>query len=316
MNHNVKILPISLLIPTMNRPETLMHTLQCYFRQPCIPGQIVVVDQSQSLDVRKEIQDLLRPYEQMVQVDYIWQKLPSLTKARNQAMQKAVYEIVVCSDDDVEVYPKTLENVYTIFQQERIAMIAGLDDCMKPSSCGLSYLMGTRSYWKRKIGHVTASVLGRYPSLINGRVETQWAMGYFFAIRKSCALRWGLKWDEKLLSYAYAEDLDYSYGYYLRAKKEKRLCILDDSVRVKHLTSTEYRIPATKSTRMYVLHRAYIAHKYRMGIVSILAMKWCNAWIYAIRCLRTEAPEDMWQAQRILRKEKKKVLDGNFEGLY
>ena len=36
-----------------------------------------------------------------------------------------------------------------------------------------------------KEGYVMKSIFGRYPQNIDKRIKTQWAMGYFFAIRKS-----------------------------------------------------------------------------------------------------------------------------------
>ena len=41
------ILPISVLIPTMNRPDSLERTLKKYICAKYIPAQIVVVDQSE-----------------------------------------------------------------------------------------------------------------------------------------------------------------------------------------------------------------------------------------------------------------------------
>lgn len=41
-------LPISVIIPTMNRPESLDRTLKCIAEAADVPQQIVVVDQSQN----------------------------------------------------------------------------------------------------------------------------------------------------------------------------------------------------------------------------------------------------------------------------
>ena len=130
-------------------------------------------------------------------------------------MQKTVQKLLVCSDDDVEVYADTLKNVYDLFQNPQIPMIAGLDDCAAKSTSKIGYLLGTKSFFKRKIGHVTASMLGRFPAQqVKGEVDTQWAMGFFFAVRTPLLKKWNIKWDENLTGYAYAEDLDFSYSYY------------------------------------------------------------------------------------------------------
>lgn len=315
-NRQHRVLPISVLIPTMNRANSLEQTLRGYLSQPCIPAQIVVVDQSVSKESRIVVEGIAEECGDSVAVEYLFQAEPSLTKARNQAMMQAKHEIVVCSDDDVEVNPDTLWNVHQLMRNPEIAMIAGMDENAAVARSYVGYLLGTKSFWKRNIGHVTASVLGRYPAVVRGQVKTEWAMGYFFVIRKSCARRWDIQWDERLKSYAYAEDLDFSYGYCHHADQEGLRCILDDCVRVRHLVSREYRVPSEQSTRMYLFHRAYISEKHEMGLWSKWAMAWCNFWIYIMREVRREQPQDMRTARKLLRTNRAKIYAGDFDGLY
>ena len=54
---------------------------------------------------------------------------------------------------------------------------------------------------------------GRYPAPVADMVATDWAMGYFFCVRRSCMERWDCWFDENLKRYAYAEDLDVSIRY-------------------------------------------------------------------------------------------------------
>ena len=296
---------ISLLIPTMNRPDTLKKTLDGYMLGSVIPSQIVVVDQSQDVVVANEVAALVKEYQKKTEIVYIFQKIPSLTKARNTAMRYAMHEIIICSDDDVDVYSNTLENIVEIMQKEKIAMIAGIDDNASKSKSNIGYLLGTKSFKNRKIGHITMSMLGRYPDKIVGQIPTQWAMGYFFVIRKSLINQWDLSWDEKLVSYAYAEDLDFSFSYYKKAKEEGYQSVLDERVRVKHLVSKEYRIPSKKSTYMYVINRAYLSYKHKMGIKSQIALNWCNFWRLLERILKRENPRDFLEAKKICKKLKK-----------
>ena len=88
-------------------------------------------------------------------------------------------------------------------------MIAALDtNSIRKNKIELGYLAGLKSIKNRKIGHVTLSLLGRYPNVVVGDISTQWAMGYCFAVRRSLLNCWGIKWDENLNGYAYAKDLD------------------------------------------------------------------------------------------------------------
>lgn len=271
--------PITIIIPTMNRPKSLDRTLKCFFEGECTPNQIVIIDQSQTQEKRNDNKDVLRKYKDFCNSQvYEYQQVPSSTKARNLGVSKVENEIVVFSDDDIDVNVDTLKNVYAIMQDENIAMIAGIDEFTSSSSTNIGYLLGTKSYRKRNIGHVTLSMLGRYPDKVQKRTETQWAQGYFFVVRKSLMNKWNCRWDENLTSYAYAEDLDFSFGYYKHAHAEGMKCILDPSVKVKHLATKEYRIPSTKSIYMYIINRAYLSHKHGMGFSGLLASSWCNFW--------------------------------------
>lgn len=303
----------SILIPTMNRPAALKRTLDCYVSGNIIPSQIVVVDQSQDVKTAKEVKEVVLEYSKVVDVKYVYQEQASLTKARNNAFRYATNEIIICSDDDVDVYNNTLENVCEIMSDENIAMIAGINDNTQKSKSNIGYLLGTKSFAKRKIGHVTLSVLGRYPDDVKGQIETQWAMGYFFVVRKSLLNKWNIKWDENLTSYAYAEDLDFSYSYYKQSKKEGLKCVLDEKVRVLHLASKEYRVPSKKSTYMYVVNRAYISYKHNMGMKSRMAMAWCNFWRLVERIIKKQQPEDLRFALKWLKKNMNKVKKGQLD---
>ena len=292
-----RTLPISVLIPTMNRPETLKRTLDTYMSAEYLPSQIVVVDQSNNENDSRRIRDIVSACEEIDAV-YVYQATPSLTAARNNALHYAKEDILVGSDDDVDVYTDTIYRLYNVMKEKDVAMVAGLDDNSKRKNGWIGYFLGTRSFKKRKIGHVTPSVLGRFPDEVKGQVDTEWAMGFFFSVKKSLVQKWGIEWDENLTSYAYAEDLDFSFAYYKKAKAEGLRCIYDENVHVKHMASQEYRIPSKKSTYMYVLNRAYLSHKHHMGIKSKIAMSWCNFWRLIERMIKRQAPRDMMRSMR------------------
>lgn len=310
-----KLLPISVLIPTMNRTESLRNTVLSYLSCEYIPSQIVIIDQSTKETDRVKNQRFIHSLSTICEIQWVYQEVPSLTAARNTAFSFAKNEIIVFSDDDIEVEKVTLQRVFSLMKRSEIAMIAGINlnsiGVKSKTRYYMGYLLGTKSFRHRKGGYVTLSMLGRYPVAIKGEIPTQWAMGYFFVVRKSLVSHWGLKWDENLTSYAYAEDLDFSYSYYKKAKTEHLKCVLNDRVKVKHLASKEYRIPSRKSTFMYVLNRAYLSKKHKMGWRSCFMMNWCNFWIFMERVIQHQNPRDMFDACVYLRKHRKEVLRGN-----
>lgn len=290
------ILPITVIIPTMNRPLSLDRTLNNISEASVVPQQIVVIDQTDEEVVRNQNKSILDRNTIIPIKTYEYQSVKSLTKARNRGLTKAMNEIIVFSDDDVDVYADTFMNIAKLMQDEKVAMIAGLDELTENSKTNIGYILGTKSFLKRNIGHVTYSMLGRYPDNIISQIETQWAQGYFFVVRKSCLERWQICWDENLTSYAYAEDLDFSYSYYKAAKKEGFRCILDTSVHVKHLASLEYRIPSAKSTYMYIVNRKYLAHKHHMGFIGKLGRNWCELWRFVEQVVGRKDPKTFLKA--------------------
>lgn len=290
------IMPITVIIPTMNRPESLDRTLKYVANATDVPQQIIVVDQSQNKETQEQNKTILEKYHEFESKVYEHQKIASLTKARNIGLTLASNDILVFSDDDVDVPTDIFSNVTHLMQEERIAMIAGLDDLTLQSKTNMGYFLGTKSFFKRKIGHVTFSMLSRYPDNVSSQTETQWAQGFFFVVRKSCLERWQIRWDENLTSYAYAEDLDFSYAYYKAAKKEGLRCILDPSVHVKHLATLEYRVPSVKSTYMYIVNRKYLAHKHHMGLMGVLGRNWCELWRFVEQVVGRKDPKTFLKA--------------------
>lgn len=290
-------LPISVVIPTMNRPTTLKRTVECLVAQEYIPSEIIIIDQSESKQDQAANQVAVDVCNKITVVKYYYQSIPSLTKARNKGFDYCENDIVVFSDDDVDVEDSTLINIMEIMASADIAMIAAIDTNMGTSKTNLGYLFGKKSFRNKNIGHVTLSMLGRYPDIICGDVDTQWAMGYFFAIRKSLTDKWNIRWDENLTSYAYAEDLDFSYTYFKRAKAEGLRCILSERVKVAHLGSQEWRVQSYKSTAMYVINREYLSYKHFETPVSRLATRWTNFGEFIFRIVKMGNPLDIIQAQ-------------------
>ena len=297
----------------MNRPKSLDRTLEYISKSVDIPHQIIIVDQSNNTDAQEQNKEVLAKYDMFTSRIYEYQQIPSSTKARNNGIKLASNEILVFSDDDVDVSIEVFTNISALMRDENVAMIAAIDELTQKTKSKLGYFLGTKSYIKRNIGHVTNSMLGRYPDDIKGQSETQWAQGYFFIVRKSCMSRWQVRWDENLTSYAYAEDLDFSYSYYKNAKKEGLRCIIDPNVKVKHLASLEYRIPNVKNIYMYIINRKYLAHKHHMGVKGILGRNWCEFWRFWEHVVYNKNPKTFLQAYMSKFKYWKDINAGNLD---
>ena len=304
---------IGVLIPTMNRPQSLRRTLKSYFIGRRIPDEVIVVDQSQEEDDRREIKEIVEEFASLSKIVYYFQNIPSLTKARNKALSLCQSEILVFSDDDVDVGNDTLTNIEYIMQDSKISMIAGYDELSKVSDSKMGYFLGTKCYRKRHIGYVSDSMLGRFPDKLTEQVPTEWAMGFFFVVRKSFLNAWNIFWDEKLTGYAYAEDLDFSYTYYKHSVAEGLRCIMSNMVIVKHLASKEYRIPSRQSIFMYVINRAYLLYKHEMGKRAEMIMYWCNFWMKVRSRIIGQNYKDYRDAEKKCKELKARLKNGELD---
>lgn len=303
------VLPISIIIPTLNRPIALQRTINELMSSEYIPSQIIVIDQSENKMNQKLNKQALRICDD-ISATYHYQEPPSSTKARNTGLDLCRNDIVIFSDDDVDVNHDTLINVFRLLSNQKIAMIAGIDENMGISKTMLGYIFGVKSFRKRNIGHVTESIHGTYPNKVTGQVNTQWAMGYFFVCRKSLINKWGIRWDETLTSYAYAEDLDFTYSYYKKAAEENLACVLNDMVKVKHMVSREFRVTSYHSTLMYVMNREYLSYKHYKSIRSRLATRWANIGEFLSRIIKKNHPFYLIKAQFYCDKYRKDIKKG------
>lgn len=269
------LLPITVIIPTFNRPDTLIQTIDNYLSFQCKPNEIIVIDQSCS-DIQKENQKYIDLLQDNITKKYNFE-IPSLARARNFGITFAHNEIIVFSDDDVTINDNLWQDIISIMNNKRIAMLAGYDLRQINKASILNYIILMKSPSKKNIGHVTKSMLGAFPESINSTVDTEWAMGFFFVVRKSLIEKWHVTWEDRFLGASYPEDLDFSYTYYKKAKAESYKCVFDNRIHVFHHVSQEYRTNKSVNIYMYIFNRRYLIAKHKMGFISVLAFYWTNA---------------------------------------
>lgn len=301
---------ISIIIPTMNRPSTLKSTLESIKESNYLPKEVIIIDQSIKEIDRNTIKEYVESDFKNLNIKYIYLNKPSSTKARNIGIKNCKNEIIVFMDDDVKMETDILSNISEIMNDSKISMIAGLDDLTTDGKSVLGYIFAKKSIINYKKGHVTKAMFGRYPKRSNDIIDTQWAMGYFFVVRKSIINKYNLEFDEKLISYAYPEDLDFTYSYYNVSKKQGLKCIIHPKVHVKHLCSNEYRVTSFKTTCMYVINREYLSYKYFKTPMSRILTRWANIGELIRRTLKNDKPLDVLKAQYYCDKYRRDIKNG------
>lgn len=306
---------ISIVIPTYNRINSLERTFEFITKSEILPDEVIVVDQTQDKGFANRIKALCEV--QIFNVIYLWRSEPSSTKARNVGIASAHNEIIVFMDDDVDVKSDTFINVKSLFSDKNIAMVAGYDGIPPSKNSNFSYLFNKANYRKRHLGHFASGVYGRLPvsdGLIDFpvNVTTEWAMGYFFIIRKSLVQKWNLKFDEKLQYYAYAEDLDFSHLYYKCAKREGLKCYYSLKCSVIHNVSKEYRTPKRTLCFMMMVHREYIRYKHFGSSKYFYSLLWSSMGDVVARITHREPVKDIVDALLFMFKYRNDIRKGIF----
>ncbi len=302
---------ISIIIPTMNRPESLSRTLS--YLAACAPKrhQLIVVDQTADEGMRQQNVEIINiQTSHFESISYLYQEVPGLTKARNSGIKAAANEILLFMDDDVDVYPDTLKNLSELFENTRLSMVGGLNEYdLNDVPSHLSVLFGMASYAKRNMGHITRACYSRFPIKCSEQTLSEWAMGFFFAVRKSLVKKLNILFDENLKSYAYAEDLDFTYRYHLKSLGCGFITIMSNRLVVRHNVSKEYRIPSRRHVFMTVCHRYYISHKCGLPNYELWNL-WSNLGLFVLKCLKREHPMDVVKAQLYYYHNRKVIITG------
>lgn len=113
---------ISIIIPTLNRTDFLVKTLDDLFLQAFDhPFEIIIVDQSNQPD-QVIISHIAG--KEYVKYQHVTQ-FKGLPEARNYGWQQAKYEYVLYVDDDIECGPYLLSEHFKCLENESIGVVAG-----------------------------------------------------------------------------------------------------------------------------------------------------------------------------------------------
>jgi len=306
------LVPISMVIATYNRLNSLIDTLGSLKYVTCAPSEIIIIDQSSNWEQNKKA--VLQLFEkENYNIIYETYSPPSSTASRNYGIELAQNEIIAFSDDDVTYSKDLFTTIYNKFSCNKYGLIGALDKNAVPNGNFFPYLFAMRSFAKRNIGHVTKSVFGRYPDFnkIKCETPTNWAMGYFFVVRKDILTNYNIRFDEKLSEYAYAEDLDFSYRYCKQSQISGMKCILDPQIFVSHNCSKEWRTSSKKQTFSFILNRYYILKKI-FPYDSEIQFWLSNLGFLLKKILKNDNVNDYIIALILCLKNRKKISQGIF----
>jgi glycosyltransferase involved in cell wall biosynthesis len=113
---------VSVIVPTCGRPQLLLDCVASILRNDFQDFEIIIVDQDPTCTLRAA---LARRFEGDKRLVYVFLDIANLSRARNVGLLRARGDIVVFSDDDVEVAPGWLS-----------AYVEAFDACGGPGVVG------------------------------------------------------------------------------------------------------------------------------------------------------------------------------------
>lgn len=114
---------ISCIIPTFNRGQVLVRTLEMLLAQHSPAHDIVVVDQS--TDIPPEVGARLKTWHEAGQIRWVRQEEPNASMARNRGALESSGEVIVFLDDDIEVGPGFVASYQKAFSDPDVLAVAG-----------------------------------------------------------------------------------------------------------------------------------------------------------------------------------------------
>jgi len=110
---------ISVVICTRDRGPALIKCLSSLAAQRSVPGEVVVVDNSQDGNAR----DACRQFPAF---RYVHEPHAGLSRARNTGVQASRFDIIAFTDDDVETHPGWTAEIARVFAERDVEAFTGL----------------------------------------------------------------------------------------------------------------------------------------------------------------------------------------------
>lgn len=112
---------VAVVVCTRDRPDDLHRCLTSVLSSGRRPDQIVVVDNASTSDRTREVVASFGG-----QVSYVHEPEPGLDRARNRGLSIVECDIVLFTDDDVEVHASWVDRLAACFEDPAVAAAAGL----------------------------------------------------------------------------------------------------------------------------------------------------------------------------------------------
>ncbi|MFM7334405.1 MAG: glycosyltransferase family A protein [Tabrizicola sp.] len=294
-------------IPTLNRIDILEQAVRLSVTQTWPPVEIIIVDASDEADQHRDrIKHLITTYEgPQPDLVYLHSPVRSLTRRRNMAIERARGEILFLFDDDTLMFPTCAEEIVRTFAADPTGQIAAAMPLNRPDYPGQADIADER----RKVTGSAAVEGTRFRDLpvvawIWGHVFMMSAPSHFiaydtprrmphpdmvrigplhllqipllsgFAMTVRASVAHKERFDDSLLSYCPAEDLDASYRF-----SRHGMNVLVETAQVHHFEAAAGRIRRRQAITLGLMNLAVFVAKHSRTL-------WRDIAAYYLRYVR------------------------------
>jgi GT2 family glycosyltransferase len=181
---------LSCIIPTFNRRQVLVRTIEMLLNQTLPATDIVVVDQS--TEIPPDVESQLRRWHEEGRIRWVRQGEPNASRARNRGVLESTGDVVIFLDDDIVIGRDFLAHYASSFNDDSVCAVAGqilegdgstlshLDPRHRDSDVG--WLFYKRNYDKTLVGCFAISAnmgVRREDFLAVGGMDCRYMRGAF-----------------------------------------------------------------------------------------------------------------------------------------
>lgn len=250
-------LRVSVIVPTHNRPDSLVRAVDAILDQATKPYELIIVN-----DGEQEIPSDLRDKTTQASVKYVYERrsTPSLPASRNCGMALAGGDIVLFLEDDVIIPREFISTLTELYQADQAGLVGGIGGRVveetplsKRVFDTVSAALGQGRWSPRRMA---ARYIQLPTALRKKLVPARRLSGGLTSLRKSVADE--LQFEESFTGYAIGEDREFSF----RAGQQFALYVAPS------LTAVHERAPGGRPD-MKQLGRAYVANSLHIARCSV-----------------------------------------------
>lgn len=241
---------VSIIIPTINRAESLALTLASIAQQAMVDVDydIVIVDNGSTDHTASVSAQAIASYHTH-SIRYIYDPIPGLLTGRHRGALETEAELLVFVDDDIDAAPCWLQAIVETFADPSIQLVGGrnLPRYEAEPPAWIDGFRHSTSYGGWALGHLSLLDLGNQIL----EIDASYIWGLNFAIRRQALFDLGGFHPDNIPDHLQHFQGDGESGLTMKAKQRGYRAVYQPRALIYH------RIPASRLTPAYFEKRAF-----------------------------------------------------------